>query len=78
MVTKSNVEIKKLIESDEKLYKKFNDANIHIESFLEASDKDKKEYGGSFIQDVKNLVSKAEAEEAKKEKEEEEDDEESG
>ena len=75
MVTKSNVEIKKLIESDEKLYKKFNDANIHIESFLEASDKDKKEYGGSFIQDVKNLVSKAEAEEAKKE---EEDDEESG
>jgi len=77
LVTKSNVEIKKLIESDEKLYKKFNDANIHIESFLEASDKDKKEYGGSFIQDVKNLVSKAEAEEAKKEKEEE-DDEESG
>lgn len=75
MVTRSNVEIKKIIEEDPKLYKKFVDANIHIESFLEASDKDKKEYGGSFVQDVKNAVEKHEAELAKKK---EEDDEESG
>jgi len=77
LVTRSNVEIKRIIEEDPKLYKKFVDANIHIESFLEASDKDKKEYGGSFVQDVKNAVEKHEAE-LKKKEEKEEDDEESG
>ena len=72
-MTKSNFEIKKIIEADEKLYNKFVDANVHIESFIAASDAEKKEYGGTFIQDVKAAVAKAE-----KEKKEEKDEEESG
>ena len=60
-MTKSNFEIKKIIEADEKLYQKFVDANVHIDSFIAASDADKKEFGGTFIQDVKAAVAKAES-----------------
>ena len=70
-MTKSNFEIKKIIEADEKLYQKFVDNNVHIDSFIAASDADKKEFGGTFIEDVKAAVAKAE-------KEKEKDDEESG
>ena len=71
-MTKSNFEIRKIIEADEKLYQKFVDNNVHIESFIAASDADKKEYGGTFIQDVKAAVAKAEAKEKEKKKEDEE------
>ena len=73
-MTKSNFEIRKIIEADEKLYQKFVDNNVHIESFIAASDADKKEYGGTFIQDVKAAVSKVEAKEKEKEKDDEESD----
>jgi hypothetical protein len=62
-LTKSNFEIKKIIEADETLYKKFVDSNVHIESFIAASDADKKEFGGTFIQDVKAAVAAKEKEE---------------
>lgn len=60
-MTKSNFEIKKIIEADETLYKKFVDSNVHIDSFLVAEDK--KEFGGTFIQDVKAAVAAKEKEE---------------
>ena len=60
-MTKSNFEIRKIIEADEKLYQKFVDNNVHIESFIAASDADKKEYGGTFIADVNAAVAKAES-----------------
>ena len=71
-MTKSNFEIRKIIEADEKLYQKFVDNNVHIESFIAASDADKKEYGGTFIQDVKAAVAKVETKEKEKKKEDEE------
>ncbi len=78
-MTKSNFEIKKIIEADEKLYQKFVDANVHIESFIAASDKDKKELcydedgkPFNFIKEVDDAVKKAETKEKKEEKKEEE------
>ena len=71
-MTKSNFEIRKIIEADEKLYQKFVDNNVHIESFIAASDADKKEYGGTFIADVKAAIAKVQAKEKEKKKEDEE------
>ncbi len=75
-MTKSNVEIKKIIEADDKLYQKFIDANVHIESFLESKDKkefnfDEKGKPFDFVKAVEDAVKKAESK--IKEKDDEED-----
>ena len=56
MATETQLELRKRIEADDKLYKKFTDLNVHVESFLAASEKDRKEYGDEINDAFKKWV----------------------